>query len=139
VKKSKRAKRLRTKFPEMTLQEIADKIGSTRENVWGVLKRNGLPTASVRTPKPKKRKRVRKWCKICGKMVFPVRNIKNNAAHDGACMFQLKYVKLICEWCRSPFYRRRVVQEARIREGKKNTYCSRDCYKQYRSFHSANK
>jgi len=130
--------RLREKFPELTLPEIAKKANTSVENVWQMLKRRNLPTRAVREPKPKVRKPRRRWCKICGKIVVSPKGA-GAAVHPGACAFQHYYVKLVCEWCRTPFYRKRAVQDYRIRQGRQKTYCSIECFKKYRSFHSANK
>lgn len=133
--------RSREKHPEWTLGYIAKKVGTSRENVWQILNRRGMPTAAIR-PNPEDRppKVRRRRCRVCRKILInPISRGKVPPLCKGSCYFQWYYVKIRCEWCNVVFYRRKSVIKHRALVGKKHTYCTVSCYKNRKRVHSGDK
>ena len=106
--------------PYDTLQQIGDAFGVSRQYIYKVLKQNNVPTIRA-----KKMKNVR-HCKICGE-------ISTKLVHDGSCHFQYYNIKLTCNYCLVPFYRKRAEIIHKYHRGYKKNYCSQQCFHKHRS------
>ena len=93
--------RLRKGNPCMTLKQIGDRVGVTRERVRQVLSRAGLPTRALVSPK------LRYECPGCGKLLL------------GPMFF--------CAFCESRVLWTERAQKARVRRGLKHVFCSLKC------------
>ena len=141
MRRVKHVIRAREKHPEWTLGYIAKRVGTSRENVWQILNRRGMPTAAAcpnLEDKPPKVRRRR--CRVCRKiLITPSNRGKVTPLCKGSCYFQWYYAKIRCEWCGVVFYRRKAVIKHRALVGKKRTYCTVGCYKNRKRVYSGDK
>ena len=135
MRRVKHVIRAREKHPEWTLGYIAKRVGTSRENVWQILILRWLQTAATPSEKPLKVRRRR--CRVCRKIMInpPSRGIRP-PLHEGTCYFQYYYVKIVCDRCTSPFYRKKHKVAYTQKMGSKKQYCSRDCYEKQRAVNS---
>ena len=108
---------LRRTYPELTLEDIGDRVGVTKVRVHTILKQAGLPTKAISNAvhscgychKLFVKKPTRRFCREC------------NASH-----FLATYT---CDGCGSQFKRKRSLQEMKTNsQGHKHIFCSRRCY-----------
>ncbi len=102
-----------------TLQEIADKVGITRQGVWWVCKRYNLSWI------PRGRSSHRPHCKKCGK---PIRYGKRKTGICQKCR-RGEPIPLTCSGCGRVFYTARPSDaKQRIRRNKKGLFfCNNHC------------
>ena len=106
--------------PHDTLQQIGDAFKLSRQYIFKVLKQNEVPTIRA-----KKMKNAR-HCKICGEL-------STKLVHDGSCHFQYYKLKIVCTFCRVPFYRKRSEIVQKYRAGYNNLFCSVKCSVRHKS------
>lgn len=98
--KSIKAVRLRKRYPEMTLQQIADKVGLTRQGVSIVLVQQGIAPGKHLWSKK------RRSCKVCGSLT----SINTGDARtycSAECYSKDHRVIVICVQCRKQFSTRK--------------------------------
>ena len=129
-KRNRRIVEMRKSHPHMTIGEIAEKFGITKQRVHQLLKRSGVKAASVRLPKPMPP------CCVCGESVN-WRAAKT--CGDPECVRALWKQKLpkwsgitmldlVCDHCGCEFQRAAKNHAIAERNGCRHVYCSRECY-----------
>ena len=113
--------RLRKKHPEMTLQAIADEVGVTKAAVHQLLKRAGLPTRAIRSPRER-------LCVQCGK---PTPGLQ--LTHPGQCKIDYYYVNVHCAFCVKPKLILKSVKRSAEKRKTKRFFCNRDHYHAFRN------
>ena len=108
--------RLRTKYPLLPSNQIAQRIGVSRQYVSIVLQKYELSTAAPKTKKLKE-------CLLCGALHF-----RRNRFCSSDCHFKYSHMLVTCTFCHIEFYRARHVIDNRTRAGYNRIYCSRKCY-----------
>ena len=97
--------------PHDTLQQIGDAFNVSSPYIHRVLKENNIPTLRA------KRQKGVKHCLVC-------REISTTRVHKGSCHFKYYNLKVNCNYCTIPFYRKRSQIVQKYNEGYKNIYCS---------------
>lgn len=112
---------LRKATPCLTLQEVGDKLGVSRERVRQLLNRAELPTMHYK---------VTNRCSKCGVEVPK----SNRSGLCKECKEESHRVPLICDQCGELFYRgqHQVISQSQPHTG---YYCSRQCYGKYFGIH----
>jgi len=108
--------RLRTRYPLLPSNQIAQKIGVSRQYVSTVLQKHELPTAAPRIKKLKE-------CLLCGAL-----HSRQNRFCSSACHFKYSHILVTCTFCHIDFYRARHVIDNRTRAGYNKIYCGQRCY-----------
>jgi DNA-directed RNA polymerase subunit RPC12/RpoP len=106
---------LRQKRLCSTCQDIATRVGISRERVRQILKRAGLPTLRYRAPY---------LCADCGK---PLNRINNKSGLCLECRIKSNRVPLICDTCGKLFYRKKaeIMSQSQPHTG---FFCSKSCW-----------
>lgn len=112
--------RLRNKHPEMTLQEIGNEIGLTKAAVHQQLKRAGLPTRAIRSPRER-------LCAQCGK---PTPSLQ--VTHPGQCKIDYYYTNVNCSYCVKPKLILKSVYRSAKKRRTKHFFCNREHYHLFR-------
>ena len=108
--------RLRKKFPLLPSNQIAGKVGVSRQYVSLVLQKYGLPTAAPQIKNLKE-------CLLCGAF-----HSRRNRFCSSDCHFKYSHILVTCTFCHIGFYRARHIIDNRTRAGYNHIYCSRQCY-----------
>lgn len=108
--------RLRTKYPLLPSNQIAQRVGVSRQYVSIILQKSELPTAAPRIKKLKE-------CLECKGMHF-----RRQRFCSPNCHFTYSQISVTCTFCNMNFYRARHVIDNRTRAGYNRIYCSRRCY-----------
>jgi len=112
---------LRKSYPELTLEDIGDRVGVTKVRVHHILQQAGLPTKAISNTiyscgycfKLFAKKPTRKVCKECS----PAKLL-------GTYM---------CDGCGNSFKRKKSLQEMKTNtQGHKHMFCTRRCYNESR-------
>jgi hypothetical protein len=111
----KKAIELRKATPCLTLQQIGDKLGVTRERVRQLLNKGEMPTKHYHYNS-------KLHCAKCGKKLFA-------PSKSGLCQgcWASPLVPLICDQCGKLFYRRQL-RILNPRQPHTGFYCSKQCY-----------
>ena len=117
--------KLRKRNPCMTLQDIGDKCGVTKERVRQILQSEGMETKHIDN-------RTKYYCSRCGKRIFGpyIRNdgIKMPRKLCNTCYDEWHHVKVTCSVCGKEFEIKTGVLMARLRRSKsKEIICSIAC------------
>ena len=108
--------RLRTRYPLLPSNQIAQRIGVSRQYVSTILQKYELPTSA---PKIKKLKE----CLECNELHF-----RRQRFCSSDCHFRYSQISVTCTFCHIGFYRARHIIDNRTRAGYNHIYCSRQCY-----------
>lgn len=100
--------------PEMTMANIGEYAGVTRERVRQILREYGLPTFIPKVF----------TCKVCGNQI-PHNRKKSMLCRD--CRFKECWVLKKCEMCEKEFHIRKSVYIAALTRNYKHTFCSNKC------------
>ena len=111
------AVKLRNDTPCLTLQQIGDKLGITRERVRQILLNQGKDT------KHYIHKNIYE-CLECGTTIMG----NSHYFCSNTCRNKYKNIPLICEQCGILFYRTEAQLLHSIKRGQKHIYCSRKCF-----------
>ena len=106
----------RTKYPEMTLLEIGNIVGVSRERVRQILSSEQLQTKSLKRQPP-----IIPDCKTCGNKVPTAKRIYCSEE----CRRPVKQI-LKCDYCKKEMIFAPSLYNARNRAIK--VHCSRECY-----------
>lgn len=104
----------RQEHPTLTLAEIGQEFGVSRQYIHKVLKQTNIPTKRAK-------QQFVKYCLVCGKAT-------NRTVCAGRCHFQYYNIRVNCATCRITFYRKRGEIQAKYDRGYEKIYCSRQCY-----------
>ena len=111
----------RIESPYVTLADIGRQVGVSRQYVYEVLVRSGVPTL---------RAKMQHYtiCKVCDQ------RIENSLAkvHKGRCHGLYYYLVVHCYKCNSNWHMRRGEFKQKLERGHRYIYCSRSCYIQDR-------
>ena len=110
----------RQEHPILTLADIGNKFGVSRQYIYKVLKNNNVPTKGVRRKKSNP-------CKFCGSLHY-----KRNQFCSSECRFTYTHIEVHCAFCHVPFYRTRQIIDKNMRRGYNRIYCSRICFAKVR-------
>ena len=111
----------RIKNPFMTLPEIGDKFGVSKQYIHKVLKKAGLHTNAPKSLQPSR------YCVQCGNRTLPKRKLCSDK-----CRFDWRFMKVSCSYCTQEFYRRKYLLKKSYFLNFKNIYCSQRCYQRSR-------
>lgn len=111
--------RLRKKFPLLPSNQIAKKVGVSRQYVHKILLQSELHTAA-----PSKRKNPTNACLVCGQFTKDSRY----RFCSKECRLSYLRVDLICSFCKIGFVITRSQLDQKIRDGYNRPYCSRTCF-----------
>lgn len=112
---------LRKAYPELTLEEIGDRVGVTKVRVYTILKQAGLPTKAISN--------VIYSCGYCFKLFAK----KPTRRFCKECTPSKLLATYTCDGCGSSFKRKRSLQEMKTNtQGYKHIFCSRRCYNESR-------
>jgi len=107
----------RRTYPELTLEDIGDRVGVTKVRVHTILKQAGLPTKAISNALHS--------CGYCHKLFAkkPTRRICRE------CASSYILATYTCDGCGNSFKRKRSLQKMKTNsQGHKHIFCSRRCY-----------
>jgi hypothetical protein len=120
-RKIKRIVRYKEENPTLTLEQIGERFKTSRQYIHKVLKNQNIPTA-IRV----KKKKVG-YCLECNNAVYKEYHyIKRLCSKK--CHFKYFNIKIICDYCKIPFYRKRSALIQRSIYGYKHSFCTVQCY-----------
>ena len=105
--------KIRKQNPLLSNQNIAEKVGCTRQYVHRVIRKASLPNPP--------RKRNVQFCKICG-------SESTAKVHKGRCSYEYYRPEVVCSFCRVKFRRHLTALRQGYIRGYANIYCSERCY-----------
>ena len=108
---------LRRTYPELTLEDIGDRVGVTKVRVQTILKQAGLPTKAISNAVHS--------CGYCHKL-FAKKPTRRFCRECKASHLLATYT---CDGCGNSFKRKRSLQETKTNsQGHRHIFCSRRCY-----------
>jgi len=108
---------LRRTYPELTLEDIGDRVGVTKVRVHTILKQAGLPTKAISNAVHS--------CGYCHKL-FAKKPTRRFCRECKASHLLATYT---CDGCGNSFKRKRSLQETKTNsQGHRHIFCSRRCY-----------
>lgn len=116
MKPQKKIIRLRKKFPLLPSNQIAQRVGVSRQYVSTVLQKHELPTAAPRIKNLKE-------CLKCKGL-----HSRRQRFCSSECRFKYTHINVTCAFCHINFYRARHVIDNRTRAGYNRIYCGQKCY-----------
>lgn len=115
---------LRQQNPCLTLIEIGDQLGVTRERVRQILKKEGMSTRALYVPKYG-----RFSCVVCDKVFVPERATSTRLYCSVQCQKEAAMITLSCDWCGNLFKRPIYKEKPTLaRHPGKNVFCNKHCY-----------
>ena len=108
---------LKESQPYLTLPAIAKKLGVTKQRIFFILKKAGVPTKGLY-----QRKRL-VYCPVCHSVT------PNKQKYcPGKCKQTVQFVLLKCEFCHVEFPRAKRDVQQNLKKGYSHVFCCRMCY-----------
>ena len=108
---------LKESEPYLTLPEIGQRLGVSKQRIFRILKNEGLPTRGVY-----QRKRLI-YYPVCHN---PTPN--KQAVCPGKCKDEIKFILVECEFCHVKFNRKKRIIKDSYKRGYLHIFCSKSCY-----------
>ena len=110
--------RLRKKFPLLPSNQIANKVGVSRQYVHKILRQANLHTSA-----PSRRKNATNACLVCGQ---PTSDSRYRFCSK-ECRVDYLTVDMVCSFCKVVYTITRSQLAQKVRDGYNKPYCSRIC------------
>jgi len=120
-RKIKRIVRYKEENPTLTLKDIGKRFKTSKQYIHKVLKNQNIPTA-IRA----KKKRV-SYCLEC-KNLIPAKTLLKKPICSKKCHFKYYNIKILCDFCRIPFYRKRSALIQKSLRGYRHSFCTIQCF-----------
>jgi len=120
-RKIKRIVRYKEENPTLTLKDIGKRFKTSKQYIHKVLKNQNIPTA-IRARK----KRV-SYCLECASPIY-IKYLLKKPICSTKCHFKYFNIKITCDYCRTPFYRKRSALIQKSVMGYKHSFCTLQCF-----------
>ena len=121
-RKIKRIVKYKEENPTLTLEDIGKRFKTSKQYIHKVLKNQNITTA-IRV----KKKRVF-YCLEC-KTPIQTKFLRKKPTCSKKCHFRYYNIKIFCDFCRIPFYRKRALLIQKSLMGYKHSFCTLQCYR----------
>mgnify|MGYP003652889907 FL=1 len=120
-RKIKRIVRYKEENPTLTLQQIGRRFKTSKQYIHKALKNQNIPTA-IRV-----RKKKVGYCLECTNVIYKESQYIKRVCST-KCHFKYFNIKITCDYCRTPFYRKRSTLIQRSVMGYKHSFCTLQCF-----------